>query len=411
MDRQALLGTNSGSLDILNKSLSQVFPQGLYQQQLPASQKLIDVLKQRNPDEDPLFTPERRAANVALIKSIGEHNARAKLFGLASAFCALNAIKDITAIPIWGFLPQFPLTNLIPPSHLMPLQPCYQQCYMNGCCMGDCDGEPCVTLCDGPWVCTPDAPDPVLNKLGGASIASFGFNVAGALGSGALALHHWRQEGKAEKSLSTLLSKLEDVTQGMPNPQSATTPSANPLSEFFDKQLAQGLADADQEEFNRKRQEFIDLMKTAGTSSSQYKLCMLLCALFGLNTAKEVALAHFWGRDTIYPLTPLIEHNKSTPLTPCKQVCWTAGCCNLITCPVTETCKAVCEPQCVDEARVVNSFGYTSIGTIAANFMGLVTAGLLSVRYSHKSSNIKKELERRFEELDRLITSAETDIK
>lgn len=409
MERQQLLPGNARPEDILNTPLSQIFVGASFQRQPPASQQLADVLKQRNLDADPLFSTEQRAANMTLIQSIGAHNGRAKLLGIASLILALNAAKDFTTLQVWGKILQYPLTDLVPPSHLMPLQPCYQICDLVGCCFGDCSfGPPCRTICTDQWYCTPNTPPSSINDLGNRSILSMSVNGLATALIGILACGFWIKEDAAEKKLGKLLKQLDEATPGITIPSATATSSPNPIQQVLDQQMAQDMAHEDQTEFDQRRKAFIDLMKAHGSDNAKSKLCFLLAALFSLNLAKDVALGHFYGVDTAYPLTPLIPPNHLVPLTPCKQVCWAAGCCNFFDCPITnETCKQECASQCVYETKTHNGFGYTSLGTSLVNLLGLFTSGLLGIRYSRKTNTIQQQIQQRFAELDRLAAASE----
>ncbi len=413
MEAQPLLGAKYDSRDILNKPLSRVFPPGTLQRPAPVlSQSLADVLKQRNPDDDPLFAHAQRAANTALITSIGAHNARVKLLGLATLILTLNAAKDFTALQVWGKLPQYPPTELTPPSHLMPLKPCHQICDLVGCCFGDCTfGPDCQTICSDQWDCSRDTPLSIINELGNKSIVSLSANGLAAAITGSLAVWFWHEEGKAEKALEALLNQLDNATQGLPN-LSIQTPSPNPIQEVLDKSLAQALANQDQMQFDQKRQAFIHLMKANGSGDAKFKLCALLATIFGLNLAKDLTLGHIWGFDTTYPITPLIPPNHLMPLTTCKQICWATGCCNILMCPITnETCRQACASQCVEETNTRNSFGYTSMGTSIANLVGLLASVWGSIHYSRKTNTIQEQIQQRFQELDQLIASANDNIE
>jgi hypothetical protein len=109
---------------------------------------------------NPLLTKEKREKNRALVQSIGSHDARKRLGYVLLGVCALNALKELTLLGLWGYETLKPLNPLIPSNHILPLQHCVPICYQSGCCGADCpDGIGCgPIICTNQTTCNADAP-------------------------------------------------------------------------------------------------------------------------------------------------------------------------------------------------------------------------------------------------------------
>ncbi|MGE0009966.1 MAG: hypothetical protein AB7F19_05455 [Candidatus Babeliales bacterium] len=386
--RVQLAESNTGSREIAP----------LYQQMLlfPPAQRLVSILEARNPDAEPLFEGENGKKNLALIQSIGRNNARTKLALLASLFGALNAGVSTAALYLWGTVPQYPMTDLIPPNHLMNLHPCYRICRAY-CVPASPD---CTIDCDGPWDCS--ANNQSLNALGATALVSLSANgLVCVLGLLYAACTYTKGQNSEEK-LKTLLQKLHDATEGLPQLQSIPSNSDNAIRDVLDKHIAHDMERADQDSINTQRNDLIALIKSTGSADAKWKLYAGLAALFGANLTKDLIGALLWGQDTFYPSTPLPEHNQSLPIIPCKQVCWHAGCCGTPDC-IQPPCITVCGVDCVSEQKTTNAFGYTSICSILANTAGILTFGWLSFRSCRSSTKANKSLTQRLHELRQVI--------
>lgn len=401
MEKQRLLAGKAQppTHQVSSASSSSHYPP-LYHHQQPASETLVELLERRNPDRDPFFAQENRDKNLALVKSIGTQNTTTKMALLAALFFALNGTKDVISNGLWGYTKVFPTTDLIPPSHLVNLQPCYQICY-NYCNIQD---PTCVPSCTDQWDCSIESTT-MLNALGTASGPSLAVNVAGFWASILVAFRSYRKAGKHEKQLEELLQQLDALTHdGITKESKVITPAHNPVQQVTDRQLVQHIESTEQQKLDQNRKKLIAQIQENGSLDTKWKMCAFLAALFGANLVKDATFGLLWGIDTTYPLTPLI-HNFSTTLIPCQQVCWRSGCCTSMDCESTTPCITTCGVDCVDIKGTPNAFGYTSAATLLANFTGFVTSALLAGRYytQHKKSDtaIQDELKK----LDDLIAS------
>lgn len=370
-----------------------------YQHGAPKSETLIQLATRRNPNENPFFDTQTRDKNFALVTSIGAQNTTAKMALLAALFFALNGAKDVISSGFWGGTKIFPTTDLIPPGHLMNLQPCSQICYTY-CSLPD---PTCFPDCTDQWDCSGGSTT-MLNALGTACGASLAVNGAGLLASIIVAFRSCNKAVQSEKQLEALLQQLDALTDyGIAKESKVKTPAYNSVQVVIDRQLVQHMESSEQELLDQKRKTLIAQILETGSLAAKWKMCALIAAIFGANLVKDAALCSLWGVDTLYPLTPLI-HNFSSPLMPCQQVCWQSGCCTM-DCESTAPCITECGVDCIDIQSSPNAFGYTSGATLLANFTGMVTSGLLAFRYYSQDKKADTALEDELKKLDGLIAS------
>ncbi len=394
-------------------------PLALYQQAPvhytppPSSGALLNVLQQRIPNNQPLLDPVKRVENMALIKSIGSYNNQTKLFSLIGLALFVNGMKDTIIASKWGVQPQFPSTDLIPPSHLLPLRPCQQLCYAAGCCgIPNCSGE-CIPVCGDKWDCS-NTRAPFINTLGNTAGVSAAVNFFAALGAWMLAAHSSLKQGKADQKLEQILQAVDEATQGQPcinSPSWSRSNSGTHIHSVLNEVQQKYTEGQDPEVYIRKRQELIDLIKSSGSSDAGIKMYLLLAAIFGVNLAKDMIIGTVWGQehDTKHTPASAILANHSAPIGLCKVACWRTGCCAQYCPQPIDPCTITCEPQCVDTKMVANAVGCTSAASGIVNIVCFAASLIGAFSRWHEGNTTEKRITQLLGQLDRVAAQEEQE--
>ncbi len=329
---------------------------------LRASTPLSQMLGPRQV-EHPLLTKDKREANIALIKSLGAAHARQGILAAVASVCLLNVAKDIVAYAWWGSETLKPLTTLIPPNHLVPLQQCKPICYQSGCCGVDC---PDFMSC-GPIVCTNQTtcnsePPSVATSLQLPTAIAASFNMTVMLLSTIALLCTNCSKTQSQEKLEQLVKELNGM---------AACPHGQDIETGAPESEGKPLINTDGNVLSEKQKENLELITRLGGRTSETKMFALLALLFGANAAKDMVTQQLWGFDT---QNVEVLPNNST------------------------------QTSCT-----LNGLGTTSTASLGANCAGCVLSCLGAIRSAYKGSQEKKELEKLLKKLDRLASTQESE--
>lgn len=305
---------------------------------------------------NPLLTKDKRETNMALVKSIGSYDARKKLGYMLLGVCALNAIKELTLLGLWGYETLKPLNPLIPSSHMLPLQHCTPICYQSGCCGADClDGMDCGPIvCTNQTTCNANAPS-VPTGLWMPSALINAVNLSALPLALILIGCSSSRQSVAEQELADLIANLPEAPTSQELPRDIETGE----SEGEQQPLVQG-----NYALTEKQQKNIDLIRSLGYHSTALKMWGIIGCIFGLNAAKDTITEQLFGF-TNYVTTNATNATMTTPH--------------------------------------MNNIGKTVLGTALVNASGLALSCLLIGHSGYKQSQESKELETLLTKIDKLI--------